>query len=75
MEDEEEVVEPPEGRVAFSATRPQLEAEEVVEDPEDVEGLEEDVVADSAEAVVDTKAILKSIFQLCLVFEYLITSF
>ena len=53
MEAEEEV-EPPEGRVAFSATRPQLEAEEVVEDPEDAEGLVEDVVVDLDEAVVDT---------------------
>ena len=37
------MVEPPEGRVAFSAPRPELEEEEAVEDPEDVEGLEEDV--------------------------------
>ena len=53
MEAEEEV-EPPEGRVAFSALKPELEAEEVVEDPEDAEGLVEDVVEDLDEAVVDT---------------------
>ena len=69
------MVEPPEGRVEFSAPRPELEEEEAVEDPEDVEGLVEDVVVDLAEAVVDTKTILKSIFLICLVFEYLITSF
>ena len=74
MEAEEEA-EPPEGRAEFSVTRPRLEAEEVAGVQEDVEGLEEDAVADLAGAVVDTKAILKSIFQLCLVFEYLITSF
>ena len=74
MEAEEEEVEPPEGRVAFSATRPLLAAGEEAGALEDVEGLEEVVGVDLAEAVVDTKTILKSIFQ-CLVFEYLITSF
>ena len=68
MEDGEEA-EPPEGRVASSAPRPEPEAEEEVGDPGDAEGSVEDVVvADLAEDVVDTKTILKSIFLICLVF-------
>ena len=73
MEAEEEV-ELPGVRVAFSVLRPELEAEEEAEDPEDVEGLVEDVVVDLDEAVVDTNN-LKEHFLICLVFEYLITSF
>ena len=64
VEAEEAEVEPPEGRVAFSATKPLLVAGEEAGALEDVEGLEEVVGVDLAEAVVDTETILKSIFPM-----------
>ena len=64
VEAEEAEVELPEGRVAFSATKLLQVAGEVAGAPEDVEGLEEVVGVDLAEAVVDTETILKSIFPM-----------